>query len=279
MEKIKNKAEGILSLCPTPIGNLGDISLRVLETLKEADLILCEDTRHSSALLKAYEIKKPLMSYHKFNEEARSQDVIDRLHRGEKIALISDAGMPGVSDPGELLISRLLEEDLKYEVLPGPCAHVTATVAANLKDGRYVFWGFLPSKNGDRGRVLDELKDIPLPIVFYEVPHRVAKTIGSIECVLGKRDIILARELTKLYEEVVFTNSQEFLQDPEAFTLRGEFVLILLPGKKREEVIDIKAKLWEKLDQGMKISQAVKEVAKENKLPKNQVYRESLEME
>lgn len=270
---------GLLSLCPTPIGNLEDISLRTLRVLREADLILCEDTRHSLGLLQAYDIKKPLMSYHKFNEEARLEEIVKRLKEGERIALISDAGMPGVSDPGEVLVGRLIEEGMDYEVLPGPCAHVTATVAANIKEGRYLFWGFLPQKAGPRDKVLESLKNIGFPVVFYEAPHRIEKTIGAIEEVLGNRDLVLARELTKVYEEVVFTKAQDFLKDPGAFTLKGEFVLILMPEEAKEEEVDIKAKLWEKIESGMRISQAVKEVARECNLPKNQVYKESLELE
>ena len=276
MEKSKDK--GMVSFCPTPIGNLEDISLRVLRVLKEADVILCEDTRHSGSLLNYYDIKKPLISYHKYNEEARIQEIFQRIDQGQNIAVISDAGMPGVSDPGEVLLSHLIEEGISYEVLPGPCAHVTATVAANIKDGRYLFWGFLPQKSSQREKVLEELKDVTFPIVFYEAPHRIEKTMASIEATLGNREIVLARELSKLYEEVVFTSSQEFLSNPDSFTLKGEFVLILMPKKQEEFVIDIKAELQNKIESGIKMSQAVKEVAKENNLPKNQVYKESLDM-
>lgn len=276
---MENKEKrGRVFFCPTPIGNLEDISLRSLRVLKEADVILCEDTRHSAPLLKHFQIKKPLLSYHKYNEESRMEEIIEKVQMGKNIAVISDAGMPGVSDPGELLIQRLLKEGLEYEVLPGACAHVTASVAANLPQGRYLFWGFLPSKNGPREKILAQVGSLAFPVLFYEGPHRIEKTIESIDKTLGNRQIILARELTKIYEEVLFTNTQEFLQDPSQFTLKGEFVLILMPKEQEKEEINIREELEKKIGEGMKKSQAVKEVARENNLGKNQVYKESLDI-
>lgn len=277
MNKEQRKSQ--VYFCPTPIGNLEDITLRTLRILEEVDVILCEDTRHSIPLLNHYEIKKPLISYHKYNEQARVDEILKWLEQGETIAVISDAGMPGVSDPGEVLIGKLIEKEISYEVLPGPSAHVVATVAANIPEGRYTFWGFLPQKAGEREKILKQWENSPLPMAFYEAPHRMEKTIASIEKILGKRNLVLARELTKLYEEIVFTNTEDFLKSPEDFTLKGEFVLLLMPKEAGEETVDIQKELQKKLDEGMKMSQAVKAVAKEQNLPKNAVYKESLEME
>lgn len=271
---------GKVYFCPSPIGNLGDMTLRSLEALKEADTIACEDTRHSGRLLKHFGITKPLISYHDHNEKSRTQDILERVRGGEVIALLTDAGMPGVSDPGGVLLGALVEEGLPYEVLPGPTAVTTAVVQANLAQGRYIFWGFLPPKENDRVKALEGLKEAPLPLVFYEAPHRLQACLKSLREVLGQREVVICRELTKKFEEVIRTDLDTALQDPDLIRLQGEFVLVVnRPQEEEAPQVDIQAALRAYLDQGMKKSQAVKHVAQDHDLPKNQVYKESLEIE
>lgn len=269
---------GKVYFCPTPIGNLEDITLRALRVMKEADLILAEDTRHSMPLLKHYDIHTPLESYHKFNEEEKIEGILKRLDEGKDIALISDAGMPGVSDPGAVLLSALLKEGRPFEVLPGPSAHVCASVIAGLDEGRYLFWGFLPQKHGARVKALEELADIPVPVIFYEAPHRIQRFAEDVLAALGNRPLIFVREISKMYEERVETTAADFLQNMEDFTIKGEFAVVLMPGEEEKEEIDIAAALRERMDGGESPSKAVKSVAKALNLPKNLVYKESLKL-
>lgn len=265
---------GRVSFCATPIGNIEDISLRTLKTLRKADIIYCEDTRHSRILMNHYKIKTPLKSYHKFNERSRLEEVIDRIRRGDHIAVISDAGMPGISDPGEVLIQYLLEGNLPFEVLPGASAAVTAVVLSGLEEGRHLYWGFLPSKSGARRKTLSELKSIPVPIVFYESPHRIKETIEDIYAELGDRRLTIAREITKKFEELVFLRAGD---DLTGLTLKGEFVLVVHP-QEGEEAVNIKELLEKTMAEGHSLSKAVKLVSKTYDLPKNEVYREGLEL-
>lgn len=268
---------GKVYFCPTPIGNMEDMTLRAIRVLKEVDVILAEDTRHSAPLLKHYAISTPLESYHKFNEAEKIDGVLRRLDEGENFAVISDAGMPGVSDPGGMLLSALLKEGRDYEVLPGPCAHVNASVIAGIEGGRYLFWGFLPQKHGERIRVLKSLEAIPTPIVFYEAPHRIERFAEDIAEALGNRLLIFVREISKLYEERFETTALDFLKDIDSYTLKGEFAVIVMPERKEEKVDIVKA-LKEKIESGESPSKAAKLVAKEWNLPKNLVYKESLKL-
>lgn len=267
---------GKIYFCSTPIGNLGDMTYRAVEILNSVDKIYCEDTRHSRILLDHYNIDKPLVSYHKFNEQSRAQEILDQLREGQSLAVISDAGMPGISDPGEILIRKLQEEEIDYEVLPGANAAITAVAISALEEGRFLYWGFLPSKAGRREQVLESLVDIKLPIVFYEAPHRLIRTLESIYSVLGNRQIGILRELTKKFEEHLFLTVEEALNHQDELTLKGEMVLIVYPEEEELEEINIKAEIKKYVDRGMKPSQAAKTVAKKYDLPKNQVYKESL---
>lgn len=269
--------EGKVFLCPTPIGNLEDITLRTLRVLKEADVILAEDTRHSLPLLKHYEIETPLESYHKFNENEKIASILERLEAGTNFALITDAGMPGVSDPGAVLLSALLKEGKSYEVLPGACAHVTAAAIANIKDGRYLFWGFLPHKRSARLKTLEALKEEAVPVLFYEAPHRITKFAEDVLAALGNRNLILIREISKFYEERIETTAADFLREIDSYTVKGEFSVLLMPQAKDDDV-DILSALQEKVEEGISPSKAAKLVAKEWNLPKNLVYKESLKL-
>lgn len=216
-----------LYLVPTPIGNLGDITLRALEVLKSVDIVLAEDTRNSGQLLKHLQIKKPMMSFHAFNEHKTVHSIIDRLKSGTQMALISDAGTPGISDPGYLLVREALEHDISIETLPGATAFVPALVNSGLPCDRFVFEGFLPPKKGRQTR-LDQLQDETRTIIFYESPHRLIKTLLQFEEAFGSdRLASVSRELTKLYEETQNGTLQELSEYFNDKKIKGEIVIIV----------------------------------------------------
>src|SRR5687768_5894569 len=192
---------GTLYLVATPIGNLEDITLRALRTLKEVDVIAAEDTRHTGQLLKHFEISKPLISYFQFNEAKRSEQIIERLRRGEKVALVTDAGTPGISDPGERVVKAAIAAGLRVESVPGPCALVVALTASGFSTDEFHFIGFLPHKSGQRRTQLEHLKTVPGTLVLYESPYRIQKLLTELAEIFPDRRIVLARELTKKFEE------------------------------------------------------------------------------
>ncbi len=224
---------GTLFIVATPIGNLQDISLRALETLKSADLIACEDTRHSAILLKAHGVSTPTTSYHSYSSSAKQSRLVDELRNGRRIALISDAGLPGVSDPGTALIQEAIEAGCRVEVIPGASASLAALVLSGFPTDRFVFEGFLPVKPGARRTKLDVLSREPRTVILYESPHRLLKTLGEIQEVFGDIPVSVSRELTKKFEETrrdpVSRHRAHFEQHPP----RGEFVLVLPPARLR----------------------------------------------
>ncbi len=270
---------GILYICPTPIGNLEDITLRTLRILEEVDLIACEDTRHSLRLLNHYEIKKPLTAYHEHNIKQKGPDLIQSLKDGKSIALISDAGMPGISDPGQDIIRLAIEGDIEVVVLPGPTASITALVASGLSTDKFIFEGFLPSKKRDRVKVLEDLKKEKRTIIFYEAPHRVKECLGDMLKVLGNRRLAIGRELTKHFEEIFRGTIEDAILRYLEGTVKGEFVIIV-EGSTLEEVVDIDIvqELRKYIEGGLSKKEAVKQVAGQYKLPKNEVYAESLKI-
>ncbi len=246
-------SKGKLYICPTPIGNLEDITLRTLRVLEEVDLIAAEDTRHTIKLLNHYEIKSPLTSYHQHNIKEKGIELIDKLHKGENIALVSDAGMPGISDPGEDLIALAIEEDIEVVVLPGATASITALVASGLPTKKVCFEGFLSSKKRDRVRELENLKDEKRTIILYESPpHRLLNTLNDMINIMGNRKIAIIRELTKLYEEIFRGQIEEAIEKFSSSGVKGEFVLILQGNTKEEEEveIDIKEELNRYIEEG-----------------------------
>jgi 16S rRNA (cytidine1402-2'-O)-methyltransferase len=285
MEGIKEY--GTLYLVPTPIGNLKDITLRALEVLNFVDIIACEDTRHSLKLLNHFEIKKPLISYHKFNEITKCDQIIERLRSGENIALISDAGMPIISDPGYILIQHLIENNLKFEILPGANAALCALIASSFSARDFIFKGFLPRDAGGRDKVLSSVKDRTETIIFYEAPHRLLKTLESIKGVLGNRNIAVCRELTKLHEETLRQNIEDTIKYFSANPPKGEFVLVI-QGKDEQEIEDEEKQIWQDItvedhirryiNEGMNKKEAIKRVAKDRKLSKSDVYKYSLDL-
>lgn len=267
----------MIYFCPTPIGNLKDITNRTLEVLENVDIIAAEDTRNTLKLLNNFNIKKRMIAYHKFNEKEQAENIIS-LSYDNDIAVVSDAGLPGISDPGEVLVKRLVEEEIEFLVLPGPNAALTALVLSGLDTEHFFFYGFLNSKTNTRKKELMKLANFPYTIIFYESPHRLEATLNDIAEVFGERRMSISRELTKMYEQTLRNTTTYFRDNFNEIKLKGEFVLVV-EGKNEEKVdIDIEALLRDKLEEGIKKSQAVKEVAKEYDIPKNEVYKISLEI-
>jgi len=272
--------EGKLYICATPIGNLGDITIRVLDTLKEVDFIAAEDTRHTLKLLNHFDIKKKMVSCHEHNEMSRSAGIISRVIAGESCALVSDAGMPGISDPGEILIREAIKRNVEVVILPGPTAFASALVISGLNTRKFVFEGFLGHKKSERTKELEKLKFEKRTMIFYESPHRLKETLKIMGKVLGDRNISISREITKKFEETVRGPVSFCLEHFEAKDVKGEFVIVV-EGSSEEEVeeeIDVREKLLELLDEGFTKKDAVKKISKDYNLHKNEVYQISLEI-
>ncbi len=269
---------GKLYVCPTPIGNLEDITLRVLNTLKEVDFIAAEDTRHTIKLLNHYEIKKQLTSYHEHNERDKSTKIIERILCGEDCALVSDAGMPGISDPGEILIKEAIMQDIQVVGLPGPSASLLALVVSGLRTDKFIFEGFLPSKNNERKNRLKDFEWEKRTIIFYESPYRLKKTLKDMREILGNRKISIARELTKKYEEISRGTINEIFDKFGDREIKGEIVIIV-EGNVKDKIIEyditIEEHIMQYIDKGYSKKEAVKLTAKDRKLPKNEVYKKS----
>ena len=271
--------EGKLYLCPTPIGNLGDISQRTLETLRAVDLIAAEDTRNTGLLLARYEIKAPLISYHQHNEKQRSQELIERMQQGAQIALVTDAGMPAISDPGQVLVRRCHEAGVPVTALPGPCAFVTALALSGLDSRRFIFEGFLPVDKKERRQVLEDLRTSRRTMIFYEAPHRVKETLKTMAEVAGDRPAAAVRELTKKFEEIKLMKLSDLAAYYEENEPRGEYVL-LVEGQTAEQQEETRKQQFEglSLEQHMALyadlpeKEAMKAVAKDLGISKRDVY-------
>ena len=271
---------GVLLVCATPIGNMGDVTLRVLDALRTADVIEAEDTRVTRKLLARYDIHAPLEPYHEHNRIARTRELVERIERGERIALVSDAGTPGVSDPGEHLVDACLDAGVRVEVLPGASAILTALVASGLPTAAFYFGGFLPRKAGERARALEKLATLDATLIFYESPGRTAATLASLAEAFPGRRAALARELTKLHEEVARAEVSELARTFADRGLKGEIVLLVGPPLQQQQLALDESAVRERLDarvaEGMSRKDAVREVAAELGLPRNDVYRVSL---
>ena len=261
-----------LYLVATPIGNLDDMSFRAVKTLQEVDVVYCEDKRVSSKLLHHFDISKPLKSYHDFNKEAQSEEIIEDLRSGLNVALISDAGYPLISDPGYYVIREVIKEQFNVVSIPGANALLSALVVSGIAPHPFLFYGFLDNKEGKRTKELETLKDHSETLIFYESPHRIQKTIRNMFEVFGERDIVVARELTKKFEEIIRGTT---LSLQELGDIKGEIVIIV-EGKK-ESFIESELSLLEEIDlymsEGMSSKEAIKTVAKNRNLPKNEVYQ------
>lgn len=277
---------GILYLCATPIGNLEDMTFRAVRILKEVDLIAAEDTRNSIKLLNHFEIKTPMTSYHEYNKIEKGHKLVERLLSGEDIALITDAGMPGISDPGEELVKMCQEAGVQVTAVPGACACVTALTISGLSTRRFVFEAFLPTDKKERQAVLEELKSETRTVVIYEAPHRLVRTLSILQETLGNRRISICRELTKKHETVFATTIEEALLYYENQEPKGECVMVI-EGKSREEIRNEERAGWEEmsipdhmehyLSQGMDRKTAMKQVAKDRGVGKREIYQALLE--
>jgi len=268
---------GHLYIVGTPIGNTQDITIRAIETLKSVDLIACEDTRHTKILLDKYDIKTPTTSYHKFNIKTKTVYIINKIKMGKKVALVSDAGMPGISDPGQELVRSAASENIKVEVIPGASALISAISVSGLRTDRFVFEGFLPVKSSSRKEFLQALANEERTIILYEAPHRIIKTLEELQENLGDRNICIARELTKKFEEVSRGKITELIKKFSLSKPRGEFVIVIEGEKRIDKVqVDTEMLVMDLAAAGISKSKAVKIVANRLKVPKNELYRATI---
>lgn len=273
---------GILYLCATPIGNLKDMTPRVVETLQEVDLIAAEDTRNSIKLLNHFEIKTPMTSYHEYNKVEKALYLVEQLQMGKNVALITDAGTPAISDPGEVLVRECQKANITVTSLPGACALITALTLSGLNTRRFCMEGFLPSDKKEKKDVFEELKNESRTMILYEAPHRLTKTLDELYELLGDREIALCRELTKKFETVFKTTLKEAIAYYEENEPRGEYVLVI-EGKSREEIKQEMISEWEKMsieehmafyeNQGVPHKEALKKVAKDRGTSKRDIYQ------
>ncbi|MCD8333737.1 MAG: 16S rRNA (cytidine(1402)-2'-O)-methyltransferase [Clostridiales bacterium] len=274
---------GKLYLCATPIGNLEDITLRVLRVLKEVDLIAAEDTRNSIKLLNHFEIKTPLTSYHEYNKIEKAYSLVEKMREGQNVALITDAGTPAISDPGEDLVRICYEEGIEVTSLPGAAACVTALTLSGLPARRFSFEAFLPREKKERAAILDELRDDTRTLIVYEAPHHLISTLKDLQSVLGERRISVCWELTKKYETVFRTTFSEAVSYYEQNGVRGECVIVI-EGRDRADLIRKERESWEDLtveehmayytDSGMDRKEAMKQVARDRGVGKREIYQQ-----
>lgn len=262
-----------LYIVGTPIGNMSDITLRALETLRNVDVIACEDTRHSLPLLAKYDIHAKLVAYHKFNEQDCSDRLIEMIKRGQNVAIITDAGMPSISDPGAEVIAKCHSQGVEVETVPGPTALATAVALSGIKASGFTFLGFLPEKSSDKVSILSKCANTGLPIILYVAPHDLTKTAKTLLDVLGDRTVYVARELTKIHESVTTTSLANFECEE-----RGEIVMIIdaVASENPLNSLSVVEHLNRYLDLGMDKKDAVKQVAKDRGIPKNEVYQQAL---
>ncbi|MFW5991613.1 MAG: 16S rRNA (cytidine(1402)-2'-O)-methyltransferase [Halanaerobiaceae bacterium] len=280
---ILQQETGILYICGTPIGNLEDITIRALDILKNVDLIAAEDTRRTLKLLNHFEIKKPLDSYHEHNEREKAEELITILLSGKSIALVSDAGMPGISDPGLEIVKSAIEKGINVIPVPGPTAAISALVVSGIPADRFAFEGFLPRKGKERQRRLDKLRLEERTMIIYESPYRIKDTLQELEYIFKDRQMALIRELTKIHEEKIYGTAAEILKKIREGKIKGEIVLIIAGNQK---LVDKEEKEWEELslldhvkllmEKGMTKKQAIRRVARTRDASKREVYREAI---
>ncbi len=273
--------QGKLYLCATPIGNLEDITLRVLRTLREVDLIAAEDTRNSVKLLNHFEIKTPMTSYHEYNKIEKAYQIVEKIRNGQNIALITDAGTPGISDPGEDLVRICYESGIEVTSLPGACACITALTLSGLSTRRFAFEAFLPREKKQRTEILSSLESETRTMILYEAPHHLIKTLEEVYSILGERKITLCRELTKRYETIFSATISDAISHYTNQEPKGEFVLVI-EGKNRKELKKEQQQAWEAIslmdhmaqyeNQGISRKESMKLVAKDRGISKREVY-------
>jgi len=266
---------GKLYLVATPIGNLEDITLRAIKTLKEVDIIAAEDTRHTLKLLNHLEISKPLISYHRHNEEVKSEELIKKLLEGKNIAIVTDAGTPGISDPGEEIVKEAIKKDIEIIPLPGACAAINALIISGLSTKEFVFLGFLPLNKKLRSIKLDEIKNETKTIIVYEAPHKLKSTLEDFKKVLIDRNVVLVKELTKIHEKVIRGTIDEIIKNAE--NPKGEFIILIEGGIKEEKENTLNELSLEEhfeyyKNQGLNKKEIIKKIAKDRNVDKNEIY-------
>ena len=266
---------GTLFLVPTPIGNRDDMSYRMIQTLKEVDLIAAEDTRNTGLLLKHFEIRTPQIRFHEHNAMEKIPDLLAHLESGKNVAQVSDAGLPSISDPGHDLVKAAIEREIPVVAVPGPSAGITGLIASGLAPQPHIFYGFLPRKEGQQKAFFQEKRDYPETQIFYESPHRVRATLQNMLAVYGDRPVVLVRELTKIYEEYTRGTIAELVAYLEENPLKGECLLIVEGASEQEanlEEVDLIQEIDLLVQSGMKKNQAIKQVAKQFGLQKSDLY-------
>lgn len=282
METGRGSERGVLYLVATPIGNLEDITLRALRVLREVDAIACEDTRQTRKLVERHRIERPLVSYHEHNERKRAEELIERLKAGETIALVSDAGMPLISDPGRYLVARCLECGIRVVPIPGPTAATTAIAASGLPVEEFVFVGFLPARAAERRRRLRSLVSMDQTMIFYEAPHRLLATLRDALEILGDRQAVIAREMTKVHEEFRRGHLSELSQVYEKTPPRGEITLLIAPMEAENKsatamtAVSLSERVAELQREGLDRKAALKQAARERGMAKRDAYRQLL---
>ncbi len=277
---------GMLYLCATPIGNLSDMSPRIIETLRDVDIIAAEDTRNSIKLLNHFEIKTPMTSYHEYNKIEKADKLVEKMLGGKDIALITDAGTPAISDPGEVLVAKCYEAGINVTSLPGPCACITALTLSGLSTRRFCFEAFLPQDKKEKALILGELKNETRTIILYEAPHRIIRTLKELLETLGNRNITICRELTKRFETVWRTTFEDALISYETEEPRGEYVIVI-EGRTREEIVKDAQEEWKSMSieehmeyyeaRGVDRKSAMKQVASDRGVTKREIYAYLLE--
>ena len=276
---MEKRDTGKLYLVATPIGNLEDITFRAINVLKEADIIAAEDTRHTLKLLNHYEISKPLISYHRHNEEVKKEVLINKLLEGQNIALVTDAGTPGISDPGEEIVREAIENNIEMIPIPGACALINALIPSGLNTKEFAFYGFLPLNKNNRKSVLERIKKEDKTVILYEAPHKLIKTLEDIQASVGDINCVLARELTKIHEEFIRGSINSILEKmKEKEAIKGEYIVLLDLNNNVIEEDDIKNKTIEEQykiyeSQGMEKKDIIKQIAKNKKVEKNEIYK------
>ncbi len=273
--------KGILYLVATPIGNLEDITLRAIRILESADLIAAEDTRQTLKLLNHLQISKKLISYHRHNEEIKTEILIKELKKGKNVALVSDAGTPGISDPGEEIIKKCIEEDIKIVPVPGACAMINALIASGISTKEFVFLGFLPINKKLRKNKLEEIKNASKTVILYEAPHKLLDTLEDLKEIINDRKIVLARELTKIHEEFIRGDINLLLN--KAREIKGEIVLIIEANKNEKENNFAKLSVEEQYnlykEQGLDKKDIIKKIAKNKNVNKNEIYQKFIDID
>ena len=273
---MENEVQGELYIVATPIGNLEDITLRAIKILKQIDLVAAEDTRHTLKLLNHLEISKPLISYHRNNEEVKSDILIEELKKGKKIALVSDAGTPGICDPGEEIIKRCIENDINVIPIPGACAMINALICSGIDTKEFTFLGFLPLNKKNRKLKLEEIKNMNKTIILYEAPHKLLKTLQDLKEILKQRKVVIAREITKIHEEFIRKDLNELIE--MAKDIKGEIIIIIEANKEEKEKDINKLSLEEHYEfyqnKGLDKKEIIKKIAKDRNVNKNEIYKQ-----